>query len=130
MALEIKNIPRREHLEVIVSGEFNLQEAVEKISAALFSSRQNPFPKVLIDYRQLKGEILATEKVLYTYQMLEAYKSHLSKGGKELKFAYLGSPRLVRKFKPGIEMARKARVLAEIFTDFEKAINWLNLGKS
>ncbi len=130
MGLEIKIIPRKEHLEVIVSGEFNLQEAVDKISAALFSSRQNPFSKVLIDYRKIKGGILVTEKVIFSYQVRDAYNSYLLKGGKELKFAYVGSPPFVRKFKPGLEIAKKAGQLVAVFTDFKEAISWLKLGKA
>ncbi len=130
MALEYKAIQHKEYIEVIVFGDYNLQEATDNYPLLISACRQTGISKILIDYRELKGVIHATEKTLFSISNLELYRNHLATGGKEIQTAFVGSPPLVSTFEPGIELAKNAGLAVEIFTDAEKAMTWLGVEKT
>ena len=63
MSLEVEIIKHKEYVEAIVSGEYVLQEAVDKFSIVLSSCKISGLLKVLIDSRKLQGDIHAVQKI-------------------------------------------------------------------
>lgn len=52
--------------------------------------RQTGVSKVLIDYRDLDGELGAVQDILYAQAVLEFYKQHRLSCGRPLRTAILG----------------------------------------
>jgi len=106
-----------------------LEEASKDYPLLISACRQTGTSKILIDYRELKGQIRATEKTIFSLKNLDVYRQHLETGGQEIATAFVGSTTLVSSFEPGIEIAKQAGLAVEIFTDMEKAMAWLDVEK-
>lgn len=130
MGLEYKTVQHKDYFEVIFLGDFNFQEAINNIPLLISTSRQSGISKFLIDYRELKGNIFAIQKILFSMRNIEFTRDHLATGGQEIKTAFLGSPPLVSTFEPGIENSKNAGLAVEIFTEAEKAMAWLEVEKT
>ena len=130
MALEYKAVQHTDYFEIIVFGDYNLKEATNNYPLLISACRQTGISKILIDYREIKGVILATQKTLFSYSNLELYRNHLATGGQEIQTAFVGSPPLVSTFEPGIELAKNNGLAVEIFTEIDKATIWLGVEKT
>lgn len=128
-SIHIKFIKHDELLKVLVSGLFNLQDAIDRFLEVLAFSHNAKIFKVLIDFRKLGGIPFATEKSLYAIKGVELYNQYLVSGGQPLKFAYIGSAPIVSSFKPGLEIARNSGIEVDLFEDIEKAFEWLDAKK-
>ena len=128
MSSEQKTILHKEYLEVIATGEFNLEDAIDYMPSVMHACRRNHLSKVIIDYRKLYGEIPVIEKIVFAQETIETYKYHLASRGKELKFAFAGNAaQVMSSYKPGLEMAQKKGIQAIVTDDIHEALEWLGV---
>ena len=127
MSTEQEMIHHKEYLEVIASGVFNLEDAIDYMPSVMHACRLNGLSKVLIDYRKLNGDIPVIEKIIFAQETIETYKYHLASRGKELKFAFAGKVPQVSSYKPGLEIAKKEGIQAIVTDDINEAFKWLGV---
>ena len=65
MALNGEFVQHTEYLEIIVTGMYDMEEAIDKFPLVLAACRDAKIAKTLIDFRKLGGDVYATEKVMY-----------------------------------------------------------------
>ena len=68
MSLNIKIIQHDFFLEVVVTGTYDMQDAINRFPSVLSICRLTGLSKVLIDFRNLSGIPEATEKIIYTFR--------------------------------------------------------------
>jgi len=127
MTLEIKLIHHNNFLEVIASGVFNREEAIDRFPYVLSVCRLTKHDKVVIDYRDYIGERLATDKIIYAFGIQDHYNEYLANGGHQLKVAYVGKSDQISSFEPGLQYARKNNLPFELFSAFDEAYTWLGI---
>ena len=127
MALNGEFVQHTDYLEIIVTGMYDMEEAIVKFPRVLAACRDAKVAKALIDFRRLEGDEHATEKVMYAWEIEGHYRNHLSTGGQKLQIAYLGQSPLVSTFEPGVEFAESKGLPFALFEDSRKAIEWLGV---
>ncbi len=127
MAVKADIIQRETFLEVIVSGTYDMQDAIREFGLLLSTCRLTGLSKVLIDFRALQGSPAATEKIIYAYGVVERYRDHLASGGNALDVAYLDNPSRAGDYEPGLDVAREAGVPFRLFKDADEARRFLGV---
>ncbi len=125
MAIDLKTTHHDCCLEVLVSGVFETQDAVDRFPELLSLCRKTGQRRVLIDYREMTGIPTSTEKTLYAFGIQDIYMTHLATGGQPMMVAYVGRPSQVSSFEPGVEVARSNDLPFRLFTSRDDAIAWL-----
>jgi hypothetical protein len=127
MALDVEIIPHDALLEVIVTGTYDMQDAINRFLHVLSACRISGLSKVLIDFRDLAGIPATTEKVLYAFGIQDHYYKHISTGGQEIMVAYVGRPPLVSTWELGLQIAKDHDIPLDLFTNVEEAYKWLGV---
>ena len=127
MAIRIKIVQVNELLEVIVGGEYDVEEALDRFPLVLEASRLADTSKILIDFSGLRDFPSVEEDAAYTMGVLSHYRQYRMSGGRELMIAYLGTSSLMKSWTPGPDIVKKEGVDIELFTDRNKAFAWLGL---
>ena len=127
MSIEVEIIQNKEHVEAIVSGDYDIQEAIEKFQVILSACQIAGLKKILIDFRELHGDIFAVQKVMYTHQVIDQVKNYFASEGKDLKFAYVGKAPQVSTNEPGLEIVENEGMQAIVIEDLDKAFKWLDV---
>ena len=127
MSAEQVMIQHKEYIEVLASGVFNLEDAIDYMPSVMHACRLKDLSRILIDYRKLEGNIPAIEKIIFAQETIETYKYHLASRGKELKFAFAGNAPQVSSHKPGLEIAKREGIHAIVTDDINEAFNWLGV---
>lgn len=125
MAIEIQIIQHSGFLEIIVTGSFDLNDALYKFPHVLDVCRLTGLEKVLIDYRELEGGGGGTEKSLYAFGIVDHYKKYLKQGGSELQFAYLAPT--ITSYEPGAEIGQQSEFPMKLFDKHNDALEWLGV---
>jgi hypothetical protein len=128
MALEIETIQHNDYLEVVVSGPYDFNDAVNKFPYVLDLCRITGLKKVLIDFRKISNEGGGTEKTLYALSVEDFYQKYLNSGGHELQFAYVGPS--ISSYEPGMEIAQQSELPFKLFDKRNEALEWLNVKTS
>jgi hypothetical protein len=127
MSLEVEIIQHKEYVEAIVSGEYDMQEAVEKFPIVLSSCQIAGLSKVLIDFRKLHGNIYAVQKIMYTHQVIGQVKDCFESRGKDLQFAFVGKAPQVSTYEPGLEIVEREGIQGIVTDDINEAFEWLGV---
>ena len=127
MALDVKIVQHDEYLEVLVSGAYGMQDAIDRFPHVLSACRLTGASKVLIDFRELTGIPAATEKVLYAFGVRDHYEKYISTGGQPLRVAYVGKAPLVSTYEPGLQVAQDGKLPFDLFVDISEAYEWLGV---
>ncbi len=130
MSLEVEIIQHKEYVEAIVSGEYDMQEAVDKFLIVISALQIAGLSKVSIDFRRLHGKIYALQKIMYTEQVLGQVKNCFGSRGKDLQFAYVGKAPQVSTYEPGLEMVEREGIQAIVTYDINEAFEWLGVKKT
>lgn len=130
MPLEVDIIPQKEYLKVIVSGDYDMQEAIDEFSFVLSACKITGLSKILIDFRKLHGEIYSIQKIIYSLQIVGQVKDYFASKGKDLQFAWVGKTPQVSKYKPGLEIAEREGIQAMLSVDINEAFEWLGVKKA
>lgn len=127
MTLSINVIQHSDFFQIVVTGTYNLQEAIDKFHYVLTSCNMTGISKFLIDFRELSGDRAALEKIIYALEVQDRYFKHLDAGGPKLLVAFVGSPSQVSTYEPGLEIARQSDMPFTLFTNIEDAYDWLDV---
>ena len=127
MALDVKIIQHDAFLEVVVTGTYNMRNAIDRFPYVLSTCRLTGLSKVLIDFRNLTGTPAATEKIIYAFGIQDHYNEYISTGGQELMVAYVGSESHVSTYEPGLKIAKDDNMPFDLFTDIAEAYKWLGI---
>ena len=125
--MDIELLQHEEYLEVIVTGEYDHQVAIDRFPLVINTCRFIGLDRALVDFSELQGDIAASLKVLYTMKIKEYYENHIESGGKPLKIAYVGSPNKIDSYEPGSEVARKEQLPTTLTTSKKEALIWLGV---
>ena len=125
--LEIDFKPLKDHLLVLVTGEYDVKEAIDGLSLALAACKLTGLSKIVFDFRPLDGVPQATEKVIYALGADRLYEDYLQAGGRILKIACLWTAAAVNSFEPGYDIALKWNLPLKLFTCEKDAYRWLQL---
>lgn len=125
MAVDVEFIAHNEYLEAIVTGAYDLNEAINKFSKLLDLCRVTGLDKVIIDYRELQREDSAVFKGLYAVRIEELYLNYIKSGGHELEIAYLGP--YILPYEPGMEIAKQGELPIKLFDSPDEAMEWLDI---
>lgn len=112
-------------LEIFQTGVFDLDDGIILFSQILNICRHTGLKKIVIDYRELKGERGGIAKTIYGLQVVDQYNKYLEQGGAELKFAYI-TPEITS-YEPGAKVARQGGFPFEQFENRNDALEWLGL---
>ena len=127
MSLGVEVIQHKEYVEAIVSGEFDLQDAVDKFQVIIITCKIAGLSKVLIDFRELEGDILALQKIICSFQVIEQVKLYFESKSSDIQLAYLGKAPQVSSYKPGLEIAKMEGIQAIVTVDINEAYEWLGV---
>jgi hypothetical protein len=125
MPLNVNVTQHADFLEIIVTGTYDLRDSIDKFSYLLVPSQLTGISKVLIDYRDLSGDINALEKIIYALEIEKRYFEYLAAGGRALQVAYVGSAPQVKNYRPGLEIVKDSKMPFELFTTIAEAHKWL-----
>lgn len=81
MAIIIDTKRHKDFLEIIVTGSYDLNQAINKFSQIYLYCNIAGLQKVLIDYRELQKNTGDTEKYLFGAGIADSYNNYLSSGG-------------------------------------------------
>ena len=130
MSLEVDIIHHKDYVEAIVSGEYDMQEAIDKFLLIISACQVTGLTKVLIDFRKLHGKIYAVQKIIYTQQVIDKIKNYFASRDKDLQFAYVGKAPQVSTYEPGLEIVEREKMQG-ILTDYiNEAFEWLGVKKT
>lgn len=127
MPLTLAIAPREQYLEARISGEFDVREAAETFPALFSSCKLAGATKLLVDYRDVNGDITAVEKIIYAQRGVECILEWLGGRARELKLAYLGNVTHVSSFEPGADLATEAGLAVLVTSNRERALHWLGV---
>lgn len=120
MEANFKQLP--DHLNVLVGGRFQVEEAVAVFGQILETCRETGQTSVLIDFSGLTDVDSATLRVIFAVNARELYERYLEEGGQLLRVAFFGS---FLSWQPGMEAASQNRPGVRTFTDLHEAHAWL-----
>jgi hypothetical protein len=112
-------------LEIFQTGVFDLDDGIIIFSQILNICRHTDFKRIVIDYRELKGQRGGVAKTIYGLQVVDQYNKYLEQGGAELKFAYI-TPEITS-YEPGAKVARQGGFPFEQFENRNDALEWLGI---
>jgi hypothetical protein len=124
MALDIKYVVHNEHIEVTLTGSYEMDCATKGFNELLAICKASCKYKVLLDYSKL-DQLYATEKSMYALSVMRAYEKYLSSGGRELQFAYVTSMRA--SYEPGADLLEGGPFAFMLFDKVDLAKDWLGL---
>ena len=130
MSMDVEVTINKKYIEAIVAGEYNIQQAIDKFSLVLSACLLSGLSKVLIDYRNLAGEVYAVQEMLYAKKIIAQIKSYAQLESENLRFAYVGKVPQVSTYNPGLEMAECEYIKAIVTDDIDKAFQWLELERN
>ena len=112
------------YIEFVVTGTYDLNNAIEKFPLVITACRQTGLSKALVDYRLLAGEKMVTEDLLYAHRAGEFHQQHLSSGGQPLKIAFVGNESLTKEITEAI--GKTYGLVGIVTSDYQEAIDWFD----
>ncbi|OAI41593.1 hypothetical protein AYO40_02985 [Planctomycetaceae bacterium SCGC AG-212-D15] len=105
------------------AGIMSLDEAVERINAAIAVAREYGVRKLLVETRALRG--FDSPSLASRYGFIREWAATARQ---MVRLAVVARPEMVEPGKFGVKVARKAGLVADVFTSEEEAAAWLDSG--
>ena len=121
--LKVEVVQHAEFIEFSVTGTYDLESAIAKFPLVITACRQTGKSKVLINHRDLVGEIMLTQELIYAHRIGEFYQNHLATGGQPLKIAFVGHETLSEAVTKAIGQTYGLDGI--VTSDYQEAIKWL-----
>jgi len=125
---ELQLIQHDSHLEVVASGDFDLNDTNIYINRILSACQFAGVDCVLIDYRGVEGITHATTRTLIALLMEEEYANH-EETSRPVRIACLGLPNAFSN-QSGSKIFQAAGLPFASFTDSDNAKSWLGVDGS
>ncbi len=122
---EIKSL--EDHLLVLATGEYDLDEALKGFTLVLGACKITGHTRVLVDFSCMEGIPRASEKVVYALGAAQHYEDHLKTGGQDLTIAYLGAATALNSYEPGLDIVQQRNLPIRLFHSREDACHWLKI---
>jgi len=118
-------IEEPDYLHCVITGTYDMQQAIEVWANTIVKCRKTMQTRLLVDYRWMEGYPSGTERVIFTEESLDLHRQHLESGGEPIQVAFLGSPKVIGSFNPGLDIAKSRGFSATITASPEEAIAFL-----
>jgi hypothetical protein len=124
MSIEI--LPDELLLRVSISGDFSLNES-NSIATRIFQHLgQHALQKVLVDFRQVKGEPKVIERFLHAVFIASEMDRFAGAGvSRATRFAYLGTEPMIDRGRFGETVAVNRGINVKVTDSMEEALRWL-----
>ena len=129
MGMTVNISPRPENLHVVVTGEFELEDAKRTLLEVLDSVQKLGLGKVLFDGRDLVGEPLLIERFYYGQFAADQIKNLMEHGweGSPPQLAYVLEEPVLDWLRFGEMVMRNRGINARAFDNTDEAVAWLDL---
>lgn len=117
--------PSGDVLFAYLSGEFSLVEAERTFQQVLEAMEQNNVAKVLLDGRQVTGELTACERFYYGAFVADAVLNKRLAGMPAPRFSYVLRSPVIDPQRLGETVAINRGMNVKAFDDLDEALNWL-----
>ena len=124
-SVEFEARQRDEYLEMVLTGDVDIYEGVQRFAQFANWSQMVSRQRMLIDYRQLRGEVSRTQDCIFGESIGKSYADYLQGGGSPFRLALLGPPSLVDPDSPATRLAAVYGLEMAVFTDRQAAVDWL-----
>lgn len=132
MSMNISIEVRSDYLNVLVTGAFDLQIALDLLDKVLGASIQHKLPRILIDYRELQ-EIppFMTEDYIYAASGTQLIQKYVDVTGSPPRIAYLAPKTILKDGEYGTRVAATYGFSnVKRTTDFDEALEWLGVRRT
>jgi len=131
MSLNISIDPRPDYLNVLVTGAYDLDIALELLGNVLQASIHHKLPKILIDFRELQGiPAYMTEDFIYADSATQLIQKYIDVTGRPPRMAYLAPKTILEDGKYATKVAAAYGYTdAKRTTDMEEALEWLGVSR-
>ena len=114
------------YLEVKVTGDIDTDDTIDYFKPLLTVCEQCKIYRVLIDYSEVKDDMIPIDKFKYALEVKSQYDRYLESGGKPLRIAYLrGKSHENAQINPGFELVEKEGLPIIHTSDLNEALRWL-----
>jgi hypothetical protein len=125
--MEIDFIHHESYVEIKITGLYNNDLAYKWFPFILSSCRLTGKKKVLIDFRNMSGDVAATEKIIYALKVTDYYKDYQSFSGEKLQIAYVGKSPQINKIEPAYNIAKEQNLPFFLSRSIDEALKWLKI---
>lgn len=125
MQVKFKCMP--DHLLATMTGEYELMQAIDSFRRGLGHCKANGYNNFLVDCRDSSAAKYATEKALYTLEVLDLYRKYVNGINREIRVAYLADPEHLSTFEPSHDLANIFGLPVNTFTSPEETEAWLGI---
>ena len=125
MSLRLDYKSHGEYLQVYVTGSYVFNDALSMLPEKFMKCRNLNISSALIDFTEMKGEPMATQKALFGIAIEREYIKHLDLGGEALKVALVGSS--VTSFEPALNIVTATNLTFNLLSNREDALKWLGV---
>jgi hypothetical protein len=128
MSIEV----RSDYLNVLVTGAFDLQIALDLLGEILAASIQHKLPRILIDYRELQAIPPAmTEDYIYAASATQLIQKYVDVAGSPPRLAYLAPKTILEDGEYGTRVAAAYGFFdVKRTTDMDEALEWLGVSRT
>lgn len=123
---------RSNYLNVLVTGTFGVQLALNLLGEVLDASIQHKLPRILIDYRELQGvPPFMTEIYIYSASVAQLVQKYIDVTGRPPRMAYLAPKTALKDGEYGTRVAAEYGFFdAKRTTDIDEALEWLGVSRT
>jgi hypothetical protein len=123
--LEVTTETKKEYLNVILEGEFQISRAAEIATRIMAYCHQMKKQKILVDARQTRGKIPLLTKIEFGDSMADRQLEHMSEGKAPLMIAHVVPEGMAEPGKFGEMFAANRGMSILVTTSHEEAVRWL-----
>ena len=126
MSLDVKIENKGSYIVATITGDFDLDEALEMFKEISKAASEKNVSKILIDYRRMTSHPSYMDELIYAETVAKFWRDFIhSSKDKNPKLAYVGK-QILDSDKTGVLVAENRGAFNfELFQDMSKAEEWL-----
>ncbi len=130
MALNLAFIEDNDVLEIIITGNYTLDEAIERMPEVFAASQKAGLFLLLLNVCDLETRMDKSDEVIYAIGISNKYNEHLAGGGHKIKIAFLDAERNKPEYSSALQVAQDENVPVNSFYNRDEALTWLRTDQS
>ena len=123
--MEINISRQTDFLEVVVSGQFNNDEAGGQFSMIIATCVQFRLSRCLVDFSGMTGQLHAVQRIFIGHSGIESFQKQSTILNLPFKIAFIGREQYVSDYTPAADLMRQIGWDVLVTADHEKAYNWI-----